>query len=162
MFSWLNSCTFFPTTTTCVNGVYHWQVWHIGQSEFKVLAFNLGTEVFRLIESPISTLGKLLPLHDGRISIWDTERIKRSTQIWVLNDEDNWTKLLKIEPILEVERMLGFWKNDEVLFVESKSGQLLLYNLGIDEFIDFGIEASAAGDLHVYNYEESLVAINRG
>ncbi|XVF75499.1 hypothetical protein PTKIN_Ptkin13bG0192500 [Pterospermum kingtungense] len=151
----------FPNyNNTCVNGVYYWQVCQIGLSEYKVLAFDLSTEVFRLIESPISALGKLLPLHDGCISIWDTERVERSNEIWVLNDDGNWNKLFKIEPLSEVERIFGFWKNEKV-FVESKSGQLLLYDIDTEELTDFGIKASAAGDLHVYSYEESLVSIGR-
>ncbi|XVF23714.1 hypothetical protein REPUB_Repub13aG0063600 [Reevesia pubescens] len=150
----------------CVNGVYYWQVSQmpqLGLIHYKVLAFDLSTEVFQLIESPISGRGKLLPLLDDRISIWDTERIEtseRSNEIWVLNDEGQWTKLLKIDPLLEVERMFGFWKNGKV-FVESESGRLLLYDLDTVEFSDLGIKAKEAGDLDVYTYEESLVAIAR-
>ncbi|XVF75495.1 hypothetical protein PTKIN_Ptkin13bG0192100 [Pterospermum kingtungense] len=149
---------------TCVNGVYYWQVYNLsnpGLVDYKVLAFHLGTEVFRLIESPISEHGKLLPLHDSRnISIWYTARIERSNEIWVLNDEGNWTKLLKIEPLLEVDRMFGFWKNGKV-FVGSESGQLLLYDLHTKEFTDFGIKASEDMSLEVYTYEETLVHIGR-
>ncbi|XVF23719.1 hypothetical protein REPUB_Repub13aG0063900 [Reevesia pubescens] len=108
----------------------------LGLIHYKVLAFDLSTEVFQLIESPISGRGKLLPLLDDHISIWDTERIEtseRSNEIWMLNDEGHWTKLLKIDPLLEVERMFG----------------------------DLGIKAKEAGDLDVYTYEESLVAIAR-
>ncbi|XVF75496.1 hypothetical protein PTKIN_Ptkin13bG0192200 [Pterospermum kingtungense] len=146
---------------TCVNGVYYWQVYKL--FDYKVLAFHLGTEVFQLIESPISGHGKLLPLHDGRISMWDTEGFQRerSNEIWVLYDEGNWTKLLKIEPLLEVDRMFGFWKNGKV-FVESESGELLLYDLHTKEFTDFGIKASEDMDLEVYTYEETLVDIGRG
>ncbi|XWS66120.1 hypothetical protein CRYUN_Cryun05aG0172900 [Craigia yunnanensis] len=153
-------------SNACVNGVYYWQVsklLHSGLLDYKVLAFHLGTEVFQLIQSPLSGHGKLLPLQDDRISIWDTERIERSersNEIWVLNDEGHWTKLLKIDPLLKVERMFGFWKNSKV-FVESESGQLLLYDLDSKEFSDVGIKASEAGDLDVYTYEESLVAIGR-
>ncbi|XWS75104.1 hypothetical protein CRYUN_Cryun01aG0056300 [Craigia yunnanensis] len=112
----------------CVNGVYYWQVFKSYPSRsvtVMVLAFHLGTEVFKLIKSPIFGHGKLLPLHDGRISIWDSKTMERSIEIWVLNYERHWTKLLKIDPLLKVERMFGFWKNGKV-FVESESGQLLL------------------------------------
>ncbi|XVF75498.1 hypothetical protein PTKIN_Ptkin13bG0192400 [Pterospermum kingtungense] len=143
---------------TCVNGVYYWQAYKLpnpeGLFDFKVLAFHLSTEVFQLIESPIPQ-GKLLPLHDGRISIWDTERIGRSNEIWVLNNEGHWSKLLKIDPCLE---MFGFWKNGKV-FVQSENGQFLLYDLHTKEFTDFGFKGLK--NIMVYTYEESLVAINR-
>ncbi|XVE99385.1 hypothetical protein REPUB_Repub03eG0193600 [Reevesia pubescens] len=163
MLSSLKTYIFIPTTTTRVNGVYYWQASGMPQPrliQYKVLVFDLGTEVFQLIESPISGYGKLLPLHDGRISIWDTETIERSNEIWVLNDEGHWTKLLNIDPLLKVEGMFGFWKNGKV-FVESESGQLLLYDLDTKEFKDVGIKATKVGNLGVNTYEESLVAIGR-
>ncbi|XVF75494.1 hypothetical protein PTKIN_Ptkin13bG0192000 [Pterospermum kingtungense] len=153
------------TNTTCANGVYYWQVFkihYIGFAEYKVLAFHLSTEVFQLMESPLSTCGKLVPLHDGRISIWDIMGIyhERSVEIWVLNDECNWTKLLKIEPPLEVEMIFEFWKNGKV-FAESEGGQLLLYDLHTKQLTDFGIKASEDRGLEVYTYEETLVDIGR-
>ncbi|XVF23689.1 hypothetical protein REPUB_Repub13aG0061100 [Reevesia pubescens] len=152
----------------CVNGVYYWQVFNIlplGLIDRKVLAFNLGTEVFRLIEYPsFDSCGRLLPLHDDRISIWDTELLthrKPSNQVWVLNDERHWTKLFKIEPVLQVQSMFGFWKNDKVL-VEPVSAELVLYDLETEEFRELGIK-TIEGEFYfqVYAYEESLVAIRR-
>ncbi|XWS75105.1 hypothetical protein CRYUN_Cryun01aG0056400 [Craigia yunnanensis] len=89
----------------------------LGLIDLKVLAFYLGSEVFQLIESPCpESYGKQLPLHDDRISFWNTEmmmdRSQRSTADCVLNDEGHWTKLLNIEPLLQVERMFGFWENE--------------------------------------------------
>ncbi|XWS07896.1 hypothetical protein CRYUN_Cryun41cG0031700 [Craigia yunnanensis] len=130
-FEYLNICT--NSSSVCVNGVYYWQMFRylgLGLIDHKVLAFYLGTEVFQMIQSPVSeSCGQLLPLHD-RISICDTELLmhrKRSNEVWVLNSEGHWTKLLKIEPFLEVQKMFGFWKNGKVL-VESLSGRLLLYD----------------------------------
>ncbi|XVF83299.1 hypothetical protein PTKIN_Ptkin16aG0475600 [Pterospermum kingtungense] len=147
----------------CVNGVYYWQTFKSGVVDFKVLAFNLSTEVFHLIDSPLSeTCGQLLPLHD-RIAIWDTHLypdVKISNEVWVLNDDQgHWTKVLKIEPALEAYKMFGFWKNGKVL-VESIRGQLLLYDLESEEAKELGIQTREGGDfLLVYTYEESLVAI---
>ncbi|XVF46365.1 hypothetical protein PTKIN_Ptkin03bG0021300 [Pterospermum kingtungense] len=61
----------------CVNGVYYWHTFKSiegsGYYDHKVLALNLGTEVFQLIDPPFSKRGgHLLPLHD-RIAIWDTD-----------------------------------------------------------------------------------------
>ncbi|XVE75325.1 hypothetical protein DITRI_Ditri12bG0085300 [Diplodiscus trichospermus] len=143
---------------TCVNGVYYWQASKLQAS--KVLCFHLNTEAFELIKSPISGSGKLLPLHEYRISMWDTERIERTNEIWVLSNDGHWTKLLKIDPLLKVERMFGFWKKNKV-FIESESGQLLLYDLDIKELSDVGIKALEVGDIDVYIYDESLVSTSR-
>ncbi|XP_022765329.1 putative F-box protein At1g32420 [Durio zibethinus] len=148
----------------CVNGVCYWDISKFG-SDSKILAFYLSTEVFQLMESPCpKSSGKLLPLHD-RISFWDTEmrdKSDKSNEVWVLNEDGQWTKLLKIEPILDVERMFGFWINGKV-FVESGRGQLLLYDLENEEFSELGIKVQEGGEdlLRVHSYEESLVVIER-
>ncbi|XVF23694.1 hypothetical protein REPUB_Repub13aG0061600 [Reevesia pubescens] len=134
-FKHLNICPNY--NNAYVNGVYYWQ-------------------------SPIPGNRKLLSLQDGRISIWDTERLGRSNEIWVLNNKEHWTKLLKIEidHLLKVERMFGLWKNAKV-FVESESGQRLLCDIDTKEFSHLEIEPSAARTLVVYHYEDSHVAISR-
>ncbi|XVF23722.1 hypothetical protein REPUB_Repub13aG0064200 [Reevesia pubescens] len=134
-----------------VNGVYYWQVIQSLQlfMDYKILAFHLGIEVFQLMKSPISGHGKLLPFHNDRISFWGTGTIgrnERSNQIWVLNDEGHWTKLLKIDPLLKVERMFGFWKNDKV-FIESESGRLLLYDLDTRNSAILGLKPRKLGIL---------------
>ncbi|XP_022764298.1 uncharacterized protein LOC111309528 [Durio zibethinus] len=132
----------------------------------KILAFYLSTEVFQLMESSCpKSSGKLIPLND-RISFWDTEmrdKSDKSNEVWVLNEDGQWTKLMKIKPIFEVERMFGFWINGKV-FVESGSGQLLLYDLENEEFSELGIKVKEGGEdlLQVYSYEESLLVIKRG
>ncbi|XVF46367.1 hypothetical protein PTKIN_Ptkin03bG0021500 [Pterospermum kingtungense] len=152
----------------CVNGVYYWHTFKSiddsGYYDHKVLALNLGTEVFRLIDLPFSKRGgHLIPLHD-RIAIWDTDLlvdIEISNEVWVLDDDGrNWTKVLKIEiPVLQVQRMFGFWKNNKVL-VESVTGQLLLYDLEKEEAKELGIQTKEDWYfLFVHTYEESLVAI---
>ena len=59
--------------------------------------------------------------------------------------------------------MFGFWnKNCNKVYVESASGQLLLYDLDTQEFKDIGIKTRRALDLlQVYTYEESLISTNR-
>ncbi|XP_022764574.1 putative F-box protein At1g32420 [Durio zibethinus] len=160
----------YSSNNACVNGVYYWNVFKFvehGPSfiDNKILAFYLGTEVFQLIESPCpESPGKLLPLHDDLISLWYiemTDRDLRSNEVWVLNDDGHWTKLLKIEPHFVVQRTFGFWKNGKV-FLESVSGQLMLYDLETEELSEeLGIKVRGGGEdlLRVYTYEESLVAI---
>ncbi|XVF83900.1 hypothetical protein PTKIN_Ptkin16aG0531000 [Pterospermum kingtungense] len=154
-------------SNACVNGVYYWLAHRRPRPGFfdhKVVVFHLGSEVFQLIESPLSEssrIGHLLLLHD-RISVCDTDRRrKRSNDIWVLNDDGQWTKVLKIElPILQVENMFGFWRDSKVL-LQYFSGELLVYDLKSQEFKEFGIQSKKAGYyLQVFTYEESLSTIN--
>ncbi|XVF83902.1 hypothetical protein PTKIN_Ptkin16aG0531300 [Pterospermum kingtungense] len=144
-------------SNACVNGVYYWLAFHrmprpglAGFIDNKVVAFHLGSEVFQLIESPLSEtseiLGQLLLLHD-RISICDTDwhiHRQRSYNVWVLNDEGQWTKVLKIEPVLEFRKMFGFCKNSKV-FIESSSEELLVYDLESHEFKEMGIQSEKPG-----------------
>ncbi|KAA8524219.1 hypothetical protein F0562_010637 [Nyssa sinensis] len=43
------------------------------------------------------------------------------------NQEQSWTKLLSIEPLLNISRPLVFWKNTEFVH-ESIPGQMVFYN----------------------------------
>ncbi|XVF75497.1 hypothetical protein PTKIN_Ptkin13bG0192300 [Pterospermum kingtungense] len=143
------------------NAIYRMSMdsWRVLEDEEDVHFFkdvhicpNHNITFFELMPSPISACGKLIPLHDGRISMWDTERIQRSerrNEVWVLNDGGHWSKLLKIDPLSKVEKMLGFWKNGKV-FVLSKTGQLLLYDLDTKEYTDLGIKANEGYIIDVY------------
>ncbi|XVF46360.1 hypothetical protein PTKIN_Ptkin03bG0020800 [Pterospermum kingtungense] len=151
------------SNNACVNGVYYWHTYKYINWRWdyflKVLAFNFSTEVFQLIDLPLSERGgHLLPLHN-RIAIWDTnllEDIEISNEVWVLDDDGrHWNKVLKIEiPVLQVKKMFGFWKNGKLL-VESVTGELLLYDLEKEE-----VQTRVGGDFsYVYTYEESLVGL---
>ncbi|XVF83904.1 hypothetical protein PTKIN_Ptkin16aG0531500 [Pterospermum kingtungense] len=101
------------TSNASVSGVYYWLAYYRrcrrGLARFKVVAFHLGSENFQLIESPLSETsesGQLLLLHN-RMSICDTElhfNRQRSYDVWVLNDEGQWTKVLKIEPVFFISK----------------------------------------------------------
>ncbi|XVE75328.1 hypothetical protein DITRI_Ditri12bG0085600 [Diplodiscus trichospermus] len=153
----------------CINGVYYWQEFKIGypgrnHTSCKVLAFDLNTEVFKVIECPLSE-GTLFPFHDDRLSFWGTTKImegrRTSNEVWVWNDEGHWTKLFKIEPLFQVERTLGFWKNSKV-FVQSVKGQLLLCDLQTQEFKVLAIKNRKFRYLLQLNtYEECLVPIRK-
>ncbi|XVF82965.1 hypothetical protein PTKIN_Ptkin16aG0094600 [Pterospermum kingtungense] len=156
------------TSNACVNGVYYWLAYKEWEYT-KVLAFHFSNEVFQLIDWPPVTdmHGMLLPLPDGRISLWIScsDTTNRSNDIWVLNEERQyWTKLLTIGPLVDIERMFGFWnKNDSKVFVESVTGQLLLYDRDTHEYRDIGIKTRwSLNFLEVYTYEESLLAVSRG
>ncbi|KAE8670697.1 hypothetical protein F3Y22_tig00112114pilonHSYRG00169 [Hibiscus syriacus] len=158
--SWLFECLgVCPNgSNACANGVYYWL------TDYNILAFHLGREVFQLIESPCGgSFGRLLPLND-RISFWDTEMMDKSArtnEVWILNDESRWTKLLKIEPSPDFEKMFGFWKYGEVL-AESATGEFVLCDLETHNSRQLGIKTRVRGDLlQVYTYEENLVSIKR-
>ncbi|XVF85437.1 hypothetical protein PTKIN_Ptkin17bG0118200 [Pterospermum kingtungense] len=162
-------------TNACVNGIYYWKGAKglgPGLQEHKIVAFHLGTEVFRVIQLPLSRLtGRLLALHD-RISIWDDQlhgnqqlsNEKRIFTVWALNDEGHWTKFLKIEPEPEPFLVVGlfvFWKNNK-LVVEPRSRQLLVYDLESKELKEIGYHTREFIEFpFVFTYEESLVAVRR-
>ncbi|KAK8671652.1 hypothetical protein V6N13_038240 [Hibiscus sabdariffa] len=157
MFECLGVCP--NESNACANGVYYWL------TDYKILAFHLGNEQFRLMDSPCGkSFGRLLPVHD-RISFWDTERMDRgarTNEVWILNDEWRWTKVLKIEqPSQDFKRMFGFWEDGKVL-AESVTGEFLLYDLETRDCHQLGVKTRVRGDLlQVYTYVESLVHIRR-
>ena len=60
----------------------------------------------------------------------DRERLENCFYIWSLLEygvKESWIKLFTIEPLLGIEKPLGFWKN-ESFFLRNNEGQLLLYD----------------------------------
>uniref|UniRef100_A0A2N9H466 F-box associated domain-containing protein n=1 Tax=Fagus sylvatica TaxID=28930 RepID=A0A2N9H466_FAGSY len=58
--------------------------------------------------------------------------------IWLLHEfgvEESWTKLITIGPLTQINRALGFWKNEYSLFLENTDGQLVLYDFSTQEKI---------------------------
>ncbi|KAK8359024.1 hypothetical protein V6Z11_A04G068300 [Gossypium hirsutum] len=142
----------------CINGFNYWH------GDEYILAFYFGTKTFQFFQLPYPYLyGKLIPLQNC-LSLWNCERTpknNRINQVWILTEDHCWNKLLKIEHILEVNSMLGFWKNSNVLVV-STTGQLLLYNLETKEFRETEIKSRCYWDLlQVYSFEENLVGGRR-
>uniref|UniRef100_A0A2N9J7V0 F-box associated domain-containing protein n=1 Tax=Fagus sylvatica TaxID=28930 RepID=A0A2N9J7V0_FAGSY len=84
--------------------------------------------------------------------------------IWLLHEfgvEESWTKLITIGPLTQINRPLGFWKNEYSLFLENTDGQLVLYDFSTQEMTDLHIDGIPSS-LQMLTYMESLVSVSGG
>uniref|UniRef100_A0A2N9J528 F-box associated domain-containing protein n=1 Tax=Fagus sylvatica TaxID=28930 RepID=A0A2N9J528_FAGSY len=84
--------------------------------------------------------------------------------IWLLHEfgvEESWTKLITIGPLTQINRPLGFWKNEYSLFLENTDGQLVLYDFSTQEMTDLHIDGIPSS-LQMLTYMESLVSVRGG
>ena len=75
--------------------------------------------------------------------------------------EESWTKLITIGPLTQINRPLGFWKNEYSLFLENTDGQLVLYDFSTQEMTDLHIDGIPSS-LQMLTYMESLVSVRGG
>jgi F-box interacting protein len=84
--------------------------------------------------------------------------------IWLLHEfgvEESWTKLITIGPLTQINRPLGFWKNEYSLFLENTDRQLVLYDFSTQEMTDLHIDGIPSS-LQMLTYMESLVSVRGG
>ncbi|KAK7838353.1 f-box protein [Quercus suber] len=101
----------------------------------RIVAFDFSTEVFNMTPLPDkSVIGswRSLVLLNGFIAmvIYSSMSDNLGFEIWVLLEfgvEESWTKLLTIDPSLDLKRPLLFWKSGQI-FMENTKGQLVLYD----------------------------------
>ncbi|XP_057479191.1 F-box/kelch-repeat protein At3g06240-like [Actinidia eriantha] len=104
-----------------LDGIYYWPA--VG----RVLAFDVGNEIFRAILGPDTPMHyTLLTLYNDHIALcgfkdFPESEIDRWIEFWVMEAEASWIKQFCIEALPRIEQLLGFWNNSEFLFVVSNS-----------------------------------------
>lgn len=151
------------------DGVYYW--W----AGSAVLAFDMGSEVFRVISAPcILRPGvgfHLCGYNDDRIALCQLKPVPETEfdtcEIWVMETEGSWIKLSSVGRMIpRTYFKLWFWKNGELLcfrHIQEFEGhyifQLALYNQFRQELRYLGPMANwFCFQAHVYH--ESLVSVN--
>ncbi|KAA8548018.1 hypothetical protein F0562_004447 [Nyssa sinensis] len=155
---------------TYLNGVYYWATYAddgtytYPDQNYMILSFDMSNEIFGEMPGPPDICESLheyaeLTMYNGFIAmlIWCPNAVEKYFYIWVMKEEGLWTKELTIGPLQGVRSPLGFWKIDE-LFLENSTSQLVLYNLGTQEFVNLGFRGKE-DNLEVLFYKESLVSI---
>lgn len=156
---------------TFVNGAYHWLSYDA--DEFSVIAFDMVTEIFRTIRFPslhdstwkIAQHVALACVNDSLTVIVSPppDEIIKHFDIWVLtdySDERSWTKKLRLQPQIEVERPIGFLRSQNQFIFEDKRGKVVLFDVNTNDIKVIGIQAETKS-LQVLEYEESLVSLRR-
>lgn len=141
--------------STHLNGVCYW----IAMQDFDskvILSFDISAEVFEEIQTPCnpkSALGNL-GLCNGSLALVVLDEEEKCFDLWVMK-ERCWTKQFTVGPFLEACEPLGLWKKG-AFFLESETGQLLLYDPNNKEMRDLGLRALW---FSVATYRESLLTI---
>ncbi|OIT40635.1 PREDICTED: F-box/kelch-repeat protein At3g06240-like [Nicotiana attenuata] len=169
--------------STCVNGFYYWcasKIVKVSHNTFKrvlIRFFDMHNEVFDEMPWPshISRLDSCdLTIYKESICLLvrllDDHNINSTypaIDIWVLNDERLWIKVLNVVPtrteVLNVVPTLsecepiGFWGHDKFLF--SRHENIMLYDSKTHEFTHLLDKNDERCDSSAFNYRESLVSI---
>lgn len=122
--------------TLYMNGLFFWLAAdEDDDDDNRIVAFDFSTEVFNMTPLPDkSVIGswRSLVVLNGFIAmvIYSSLSDNLGFDIWVLLEfgvEESWTKLLTIDPSLDLKRPLLFWKCGQIL-MENTKGQLVLYD----------------------------------
>jgi F-box interacting protein len=174
-------CTFDPYIcglNTYVNGMASWEARVDGWEG--VLSFDMSNEVFLktwlpdvlmvdglnswrhffLLNESIAMAVTIL-VADGPDGAWKGEMWESCFDIWLLLEvgvKDSWTKLFTIGPFKEIERPLGFWKN-ETMFLVKWDKQLVLYDPMTKEMSNLQIGYRVTRRTSLFTYMETLVSI---
>uniref|UniRef100_A0A2N9JA22 F-box associated domain-containing protein n=1 Tax=Fagus sylvatica TaxID=28930 RepID=A0A2N9JA22_FAGSY len=157
---------------TYTNGMFSW--YGSCDKGYCLWSFDISNEVFLTTPLPDATdfeekcgrasfvLNELVAL-----AIYYVDTVLGSEtcfDIWLLHEfgvEESWTKLITIGPLTQINRPLGFWKNEYSLFLENTDGQLVLYDFSTQEMTDLHIDGIPSS-LQMLTYMESLVSVRGG
>ncbi|XVF68824.1 hypothetical protein PTKIN_Ptkin11bG0032000 [Pterospermum kingtungense] len=147
-----------------IDGVQYWMAFDNSEMGF-ILSFDFADEKFSSFHLPdCFVFGEHL-LHlmefDGSLAVvmYPFKGSLRPFDIWVWNGE-SWSNILTTEPLPCAERLLGFLKNGEQIFVQGSDYQLLLYDGVTKELKDFGICDERPGTMQLVPYVETSVQLS--
>ncbi|KAI7992135.1 F-box/kelch-repeat protein [Camellia lanceoleosa] len=149
---------------TCINGAYYWLCSVVNDANrYGILSFDMRLEEFR-DRGAASTKHKWgsLSLYNGSIGLFFSQTdltLECIIDIWVMEEEGCWIKLVTVKPIPEVSRPCGFWKEKE-LFFETWTSELVLFNHETHEIRNLEMYGCGSfSGLWAVCYKESLVSL---
>ncbi|XP_022159389.1 F-box/kelch-repeat protein At3g06240-like [Momordica charantia] len=126
-------------------GRFYWRAIEDGGSEI-IQWFDMSEEVFGRIPMPEcfawgSAEHRSLVVWTGQIVLfyYDPNKVETTFQIWAMGKDNSWSKVFTIGPISGIERPLVFVSSQE-LVMEAKDGQLILYNLNTQCFLQLPVK----------------------
>ncbi|XP_075095031.1 F-box protein CPR1-like [Nicotiana tabacum] len=165
-----NLC-WYPCSEMFYKGAVHW---FATKDMVLILCFDLSTEIFRNMKMPdtcdfidgkcygLVVLDESLTLicypNPGSVP----KQGKELTDIWIMKEygvNESWVKKYTIRP-LPIESPLVIWR-DHLLFLQSKSGLLITYDLHSEEVKEFNLQGFPKS-LRIAIYKESLTPIPKG
>lgn len=156
-----------------VNGAVHWIAYDVvangGGVRSLVMSFRIADEVFGEIMLPDDLVGEIATnlgfvVFEGCLAVVKYERRVdgggSSCEVWVMRSYgvvESWSRLYRINLVADMEKVVGFRNNGEVLFSTSRN-ELVSYDPNSGHAKDLGIRGSSRS-FYVQNYVESLVLL---
>lgn len=156
-----------PIGATYLNGVYYW-LCGVLDNTFCMCSFDMGSEQFGLLQGPDipkAQWGKLMLHGDSLAMLIGDNPGKPMTSIydvWVMNQEGSWRKILSVQPQIVAHWPRGVWGDDKMIFEITETSQLVLYDPTTRQVIDLGFQLDLTMSRSwIFNYKESLLQIKR-
>ncbi|XP_009799844.1 putative F-box protein At1g32420 isoform X1 [Nicotiana sylvestris] len=146
-----------------IKGVPYWRaiVEDAHGSREVLVYFDVSKKVFDKLPTPgirVGTKGYLVNLEDSLgMLIWE-KTDKYNVNVWVMDDEDGWSKKCNVGITFGFDRTLGCLRNGDIV-VEDENGVLLFDPVTSSVKAKFSIENAKKGSYVIFDYSESLVLI---
>ncbi|XP_009631153.1 uncharacterized protein [Nicotiana tomentosiformis] len=106
----------------------------------------------------VGTEGYLVNLEDSLgMLIWE-KTDKNNVNVWVMDDEDGWSKKCNVGITFGFDRILGCLMNGDIV-AENENSVLLFDPVTSSVKAKFSIENAKKGSYVIFDYSESLVLI---
>ncbi|KAF4364112.1 hypothetical protein F8388_003492 [Cannabis sativa] len=168
---------YFPNSDYQVvycDGACYWYFW---DGTCIIISFNVSDEVFQIIPFPenvsetekewdiLAEWTKIAVWKDRLVLFFYPELDPMVIDMWVMDassggvcDSYSWSKHLTIGPLENISYPLAFWDADE-LFMETKDGEIIFYNLGSQELNDHTVSLEPFHRNRLVTYAKSLVSV---
>nr|XP_016507355.1 PREDICTED: uncharacterized protein LOC107825036 [Nicotiana tabacum] len=127
-----------------------------------LVCFDVSKKIFDKLPMPgvrLGIQGYLVNLEDSLgILMWD-KTDKCNVDIWVMDDEDGWSKKCNVEMLFGFDRIIGCLRNGNIV-AEDENGVLFLFDPVTNSVkAKLCIDNANSGSFMISNYSESLVLI---
>ncbi|OIT06099.1 PREDICTED: putative F-box protein At3g10240 [Nicotiana attenuata] len=151
------------TCLAIVKGVPYWLA--LITDEFGVrtvlVRFDVGKKVLEKL--PMPGTGEVV--HQCFVAIDDSiglltreERDECYISVWVMDEEDGWSKKCKVGPIFGFDRIVGCLRNGDIV-VENENGLLFFDPVTSSVKAKVSVDNAKKGSYEISNYSESLLLI---
>ncbi|KAK4723811.1 hypothetical protein R3W88_026590 [Solanum pinnatisectum] len=161
----------FMWSQTFVNGVVHWIMYDVvangGGLQILVMTFSIADAVFGEIMLPDALVGviptnlSIMLFEESLVVVrYEKEIYDASCEVWVMKQYEvleSWRRLYRINLVADMEKVVGFRNNGEVLF-STRSNDLISYDPNSGCNMGLCIQGSYRS-FYVQNYMESLILL---
>ncbi|XP_016444465.2 putative F-box/LRR-repeat/kelch-repeat protein At1g11620 [Nicotiana tabacum] len=154
------------TSNVNVKGVPYWFATVTDEFGWRpvLVRFDVGKKVFEKL--PMLGTGERNKKHQQLVVLGDSlgkftfdERDESHFDVWVMDDEDGWTKKYNVGPIHGLERTMGCLRNGDIV-AKNKEEEVFLFDpVTCSVKANLSIDSSKNGAYMIFDYSESLMLI---